>query len=364
MSNDKINEVQGSCIVILFILSSGFILPLGAQAKEDIWIAIFMGMVLCVGIVKVYSHIIGKYNNKSFFKIIETVFGKFIGSIINILYIWYSIHLCGLTVRDFGEFPTSTTLNNTPLFIFMIGIILLAIVAVKEGPGAIGKSAVIVVFFTSPIPIFTILILIPRMDYLNIMPILHCGISNLMKATLSTFTFPFAETLLCIVLIEEIKDKKNAYKSYAKGILIGGMTLVGVTVAELLVIGHNIYANTYFPVYVVASQANLGEFLERMEIVTILATSLATFVKVATCIYFAAKGISTVLNMKRYNHIVTPIGLLILGVSYIVYPSVMAIIGWSTKIYPYYGLVFEVFLPLIILVGIYINKNKKTNVRN
>ncbi|MCT4594538.1 MAG: endospore germination permease [Anaeromicrobium sp.] len=364
MDNNKINEVEVSCIIILFILSSGFVLPLGTQAHEDIWIVIFTGMVLSIGMAKIYSYIVSKYDNKNFFKVIEIVFGKFIGTIINILFIWFGIHLCALTLYDFGEFPTSTTLNNTPLVIFFMGMMILSIWLVKKGPVVIGKSAVIIVFLTSPIPVFTVLLLIPKMDYLNIMPLLHCGLSNFMKGTLSTFTFPFGETFVAIALIEEIKDKKNMYKSYAIGILIGGITLVGVTVSEILVVGHNIYSNTYFPVYVVASQASVGEFIERMEIVTILATSVSSFIKISVCLYFTCKGISTLLNMEKYNYIVSPVGLLIVGIGYRIFPSAMGFVSWGINIYPYYAIVFEVFLPLIVFLGVYINKNKRGKVGN
>lgn len=358
MNQNKLNETQGICVIILFILSAGFIMPLGIPAEEDIWISVFMGMAISIILVKIYTSIINSYENKSFFEIINITFGPIIGNTLNLLFVWYGLHICAFTLRDFGEFPASTTLDDTPLVVIMAVILLMCIWIVKKGQYTIGKSANIIVLLTSPIPIFTILILSPKMDILNIMPILHCGVDNFIKSTFATSVFPFGETMLAITLLEELKNKKNAYKIYVKGILVSGITLVGVTLTEILIIGNKIYANTYFPVYVVASQANLGEFLQRIEIVTLLATGAAGIIKMAVCLFFMSKGLATIFRIKKYNFLVSALGLLSFSLSFLVYSTVINFGRWTYSIYPYYAAVFQIIIPIIILSVIKLKKNR------
>ncbi|MCT4618861.1 MAG: endospore germination permease [Marinisporobacter sp.] len=357
MNKEFISDREGICLVILFISGSSLALPTAAEAGRDLWLAIIIAIIIAIPTVLLYSKLLSLYPGKDLFDIVDIVFGKIVGKLIGIFYIWFSFHLGALVIRDFGEFPITVSIPETPMLVPMIFVTILCIWIVKEGIEVLGRWAKLFVLFNAPLPSILILLLIPQMDIENIQPILYEGFQPLLKGTFSAFTFPFAETVIFTMILPSLKTKKSPYEIYMKGLLLGGMLIAGVSLAEILVIGPDLYGATFFPNHSVARKVHIGQILSRMEVIVILATITAAFLKISVCLLAACRGMMKLFKLEDYRFLVAPIGILMFLLSIIIHKNIMELFEWAT-VWPYYAFPFQVMIPILVLIIVFIKKEK------
>lgn len=365
MSKEHITQKQAIVMMIIFTLGSTLVLGAGGSAKNDIWLAILFSMLMDVPMVFIYARILTIYPYKNLYEILEVVFGKVFGKILALPFIWFAFHLGSLVIRNFTEFIVIVSLPGTPQNVIGIFMTVLCIWAVRAGIEVMGRWTAIML----PILIIVILavtfLFAPILDFSNLKPVLYEGIKPVIDSAFSVFAFPFAETVLFLTILHQLRAKSSPYKVYFWSLLIGGSIILIVSVRTLLSLGVANISILYFPSYASVRLINIGDFLERIEVSVAVVFLIAGFIKISVCLYAASTGIASLLNYQNYRRIVAPIGLSMLIFSAIIYTNTLEMFEWANNIYKYYALPFEVILPLIILISAEIksrlagNKKKK-----
>lgn len=349
MRNEKITNKEAICLLMIFILGSSYILGTGTESKQDAWISVIFGIFMSLPILFIFSRIMSLYPEKGLFEIIEETFGKVAGKVFILLYIWYSFHLGALVVRNFGEFINTVAMPETPKFVPMFCLVMVAIPAVKSGIEVLARTSAYL------LPVILLIILIvqllgfPLLDFNNIKPIFNNGWQLILKGGASTFAFPFAETVLFIGIFSSLKTKKSLYKVFLLGTAIAGFLLVIITLRNILILGP-VQTKFYFPAHVAVSRIRIGDYFERLELTVAVIFVVGVFIKLSICLLVACKGIAHLFHLDDYRSIVIQTGLLMLYFSYCLYYSIMEMGEWAFKVYFYYAFPFQVILPLIILV--------------
>ncbi len=365
MNKEVISDKQGIILVTLFIMGSSLIIGTGTEAGRDSWLAIVVAMFFSFPILMIYARILSLFPNKDLFDILEYVFGKFFGKLIGVTYIWFAFHLGALVIRNFGEFINGVSIPETPETILMIFIALLCAYGIKTGVETLSRwselAIIVLVFFI----IWTILFLIPDMSLNNIKPIFLKGVRPILMGAFSVFSFPFAETILFCMVFSSLRNKKSPYIVYTWGIVLGGTILFLTTLTEILVLGETQFTSAFFPSHITVSRGNIADFIQRSEIIVAISFFGAGFVKVCICLLGACKGVTKTFGCKDYKFIVTPIALLMVNLSYLVYESLIEMSEWAFLVWPYYAFMFQVILPIIIWIGAEIKHKslKNTNTR-
>jgi len=189
------------------------------------------------------------------------------------------------------------------------------------------------------------------MEIRNLKPFIYSGLKPLFNGALSTFTFPFAETVIFMGILYSLKSKKSYYKVYTIGILLGGAIIFSTSVSEMLVLGPDAYASYNFPAYAAVSMIDIKEFITRMEIIVSTTFLIGGFIKISMCTLFCCKGISKLFSFNDYRFLVTPIGILIIITAISSYGSLMEMSEWINETWNSYALFFQVILPIVILIG-------------
>lgn len=359
MRKEKITDKEAICILILFILGSSLIIGGGGEAKNDAWIATIIGIIMVIPMLLVFSRLLLLFPGKDLFDILDITLGKIIGKIVSVLYIWYAFHLGSLVLRNFGEFINTVAMTETPMFVPLLCLGFTSIIAVKLGIEVIGRTCT----YFLPVLLFIILLVqllgIPQFHFNYIKPILGNSFTHILKGGFSTFSFPFAETVLFIGVFSSLKTKKSSLKVYFWGVLISGIITIFITIRNIEVLG-NMLGSFYFPSYTAVSRIHLGSFLQRIEVTVSIVFIFGVFLKSSICLLVACKGIEKLFNLKDYRSIVIQTGLLMIYFSYTIYDNIMVMKYWAFKVYPYYAFPFQVILPIIMWISaeIKIKKNK------
>jgi spore germination protein KB len=350
MGKEHITQKQAIVVMIIFTLGSTLVLGAGGAAKNDIWLAILIAMLMAVPMLLIYSRILTIYPDKSLFEVMELVFGKVFGKILTLPFIWFALHLGCLVIRNFTEFIVIVSLPSTPQNIIAIFMTVLCIWAVRAGIEVIGRWTAIMLPILIAVILAVTFLFAPILDFGNLKPVLYEGIKPVLDSAFSVFAFPFTETVLFLTLLNKLRPKSNPYKVYFWNLLIGGSIILMVSVRTLLSLGVANISILYFPSYASVRLINIGDFLERIEVSVAMIFLFAGFIKISVCLYAASTGLASFLNYENYRRIVAPVGLLMMILSIIIYSNTSEMFEWANNIYKYYALPFEVFLPIIILI--------------
>lgn len=359
--NNKISQKQGILMVVMFIIGSSSLMVMGLEAKNDIWIAILLAGAASVLIMLIYAKLLSVLPNKDFYETLEFFLGKVGSKIVIFLLTWFCFDLCAIVLRNYGQFVITVGLPETPIMVAMLTIIILCAFAVKSGIEVLGRWTESFVLFVIAFLIISVVLLTKNMEINNLLPIYDNGLKPILKGTLGVITFPFAETVVFLLVFPAFKKGVSVKKVFLKGLALGGITILITSLADLLVLGCSISENMYYPTYSAFATTHFGDFIHRLESFAAIVFIVAVFLKVSILLFGAVKGTSRLLGFKNQNFIIIPIMLLVLNFALFSFDSMMYYHEWVFKIWPYYAPVFEIIIPLIVLIIIQIRlKTMKT----
>lgn len=350
MEKEVISQKQAIIIMSTFIIGSSAILGVGTNAKQDVWLAIIIAMVMASLIIIVYGRISSLLPGKNIYEIFEFLFGKVFGKIISLSFLFYAFHLGALIIRDFSEFVRIVSLPETPgcMFIFPAGLLL--IWAVRGGVELLGRF--LAIFF--PVYVFMIITVtclsIPLFDFSNLKPVLYDGLMPVFNVSFKVFSYPFAETVVFLCLMGDIRENSNVYKIYYTSLLLGGFILLVIALRSILVLGIPNRLIQNYASYASTRIIRIGTFLQRIEASIAIVFMISGFTKATVCMYTATKGLSHLFNIKDYRKLAAPIGVLISLFSMIIHKDAAELFEWTEKIYAYYAIPFQIIIPIIVWI--------------
>ena len=362
MQNEVISDKQGIAITATYTLGSALVLGAGLIAKQDAWLAVILGIILTIPIVMMYARILSLFPGNDIFDISQIVLGKIVGKIFCIFFIWFAFFLGTIVLGIFGLFINSMSLTETPQIVPMVMVGILCAYGVKLGIEVLGRWCELFLNFIIVYIVISFLLLLNKMDINNILPVMYNGIKPVLTGAFAAVAYPFAESLVMVMIFTNFKTEKSPYRVFFWGIIISGVIVIIATFRNILTLG-NIVSKFYFPPYIAVSRVNIGDFLQRLEILVALVLLIAGFMQIGSCLFGACKGIAKLFNCDDYRFLVWPIALIMINYSDFILKNTIEMEQWAVKIWRYYAVWFEILLPLIIYIcaEIKVRRNKKDN---
>ncbi|WP_066498509.1 GerAB/ArcD/ProY family transporter [Abyssisolibacter fermentans] len=358
MNKEIITNKQMIILIIMFLAGTTALIIPGMDGKEDFWISIIISILMTIPVVIIISRFNNKLPGKNLFDVIEICFGKYIGKIIMIAYAYYFLEEGTLVLINFGQFVNTAFLNYTPNIVIMISIMLLSVWTVKSGIKVLGKWAefmfIVFLFFI----ISSVLFAIPRMDINNIRPVFYNGINPILKGAFMAFTFPFGEITTFSMVFTKFKEKKSSLKVYLTGLLFGGGIMLIISTTTIFVLGANRSSMLFHPTFTAISRINVFDTIQRIEVVISTVYALGAFIKISIYFFATSKCFAKIFNIEDYKTLVVPIGLFMIILSNILFIGVLDYWDYNAGIWPYYAIIFEMILPIIIFVILQIRSVK------
>lgn len=360
MRREQINDKEGICLLIFFIMGSTLIIGIGGDAKNDAWISGIVSVIMFLPMLLIYSRTLSLFPGKDLFDILSLCFGKILGKTVAIIYIWYSFHLGALVLRNYGEFINTIAMPETPMFASILSLGVVSIIAVRMGIEVLARTTTYLIPLIYFIIGFVFILAIPQLNLSYLKPVLGNGIMPALKGAFSTFTFPFAESVLLIGVFSSLQTKKSPLKVFMWGTLISAVTIITLTVRNISVLG-NMVGAFYFPSYEAVSRISVGEFIQRIEVSVSIVFIFSAFIKCSVCLLVVCIGVGKMFNLGDYRNIVIQTGLLMSYLAYIIYDDIILMKYWAFKVYAYYAFPMEVIIPVILWIFAEIKARKMPN---
>ncbi len=352
----QIGNFGFSVMLIGFLFGSSIILPSATQAKQDSWIAVFLGGSIGTLFFILYFSLFQLYPNLSFFKYTKIILGKYLGTIINMFYLGFFVHLAALVLRNFWSFMATTFYSDTSELILAITIMLVIVFAVFHGIEVISRTLSLIIPTIPLIFLMLYLLLWKEYNFQYLLPIGENGIKPIIEGAFSILTFPFGELVAFTVLLPFLgqtnKTKKILVSTVFFTAIFGTITII-LNTATL-----GILREEYnFPIYEVVKLIEVLDFVERIDAFIMLVWIFSIFAKLSLLFYVVTLGTAEIFQYEDHRPFIIPMSIIITSLSFLVYDNIVEMTIFALNTWPFYAIIFEFIIPFILLL-IALMKNK------
>jgi spore germination protein KB len=350
MSDGVISVKQGVSMIAMYILGTTFLVAPGIEAGQDIWIAYLASMVLSIAVACMYARILGHMPGKDFFGILEGMLGRPLSLIFYILIAIYLFQHASYVLRHFAEYINVAALPGTPLPVSLLSMGLLCALAVFYGIEVLGKWSEWFLIIIATFIIVAMLLLTQDMDLNNLRPVLERGFAPVAKGIWALLSFPFTQTVAFLYILPPARNRREPYRIFLLGLLLGGALLFVPFLSNVLVLGVKSVARLYYPSFSTLAIIRIGNFIQRLEIVATTVFMIAVFLKATVLLMGLFRALSGILKLKDANFILIPVTLLVANYAFNAYRSNMEHqIGIGTYV-PYFAAFHQAIVPIVLLL--------------
>jgi spore germination protein KB len=360
LDNGKISSFQFVVLTTLFTIGSAIlVIPsiLAAESKQDAPIAVLLSIGVGMFIIMIYTALANFFPDMSLVEIIEHLLGKWIGSMVSFTFIFFLFYNASALLTYIGNFMTTQLMPETPIESIMILFMIVVIMGIRLGLEVISRSAEILFFGFAFLFIILVIFISPQIDWKNAQPVFESGVKPMTLTIVYFLSFTFLPIVaLLMIFPARVNQLTNARKGFFIGALIGGTILFIIVLLSILVLGPDQTARHLYPSYVLAEKINIGNFIQRIEVIIAVMWIISLFFKMTLYLYGSIIGFAQILKLKNYRFLTLPFGMIIIPATLVFHPNVVHLKTFDTKTWPSYGITFGLLLPLLLLVIAVIRK--------
>lgn len=350
--NDKISLRQLKILLILDLFSTtSLILPRVAaeSAGRDAWICIIIGTIIASIYVLIITHLTKKFSKETFMEYSERVLGRFLSIILGLVFILKLIISAAFGVRLFSELIKETLLQDTPIEIIILSMLLIISYAARKGfecRARIGEILIFIVF----IPIILILFFaLPEVKISKLMPIMVANPKDILSGGFFiSLTYSSLEFLLIATSFTN-KPNRIKYSSLFSLIFVGifNCFLVFITLGIFGEVGTQ---RQIWPVMTIMQVVKLpGGLIERQDALMISFWILSMFAVLNAYVFYISVLTQGIFKLKEQNFLVLPF-LPVIYLVALIPDNIVQAYDYMKYIMNYSGLLFLVAVPLLIII--------------
>jgi spore germination protein KB len=351
MGNMHLTKRQATILFTLFQIGSAFLLipsTLTAIAKQDAWISVVISVGLFMLCIPIYIAIANQLQGKSMHEYLIALLGKWVGSgIMCVFVICVPILIIIMTLRNLGDFLTTSIMPETPVEIIYVLMLIAVYLIVRAGIVVIGRSVEILFIIIPFLFVLNVASLVPSMKLYNLLPVLEYGWKPVMLASFPLFGFPYLECVVFLYLVSYLKQTHLWNKAVIHSTLISGSMYLVMIIITTAVLSEGVTSNLTYSSYFVVRSISIADFIERYEILITVFWYIAIFFRLSLLLFISAHGLAEVCRLQDANPLLIPIVLFTFVMCYWIWPNTSYVIQFI-QVYPWYAMVFGIIGPAMI----------------
>lgn len=315
--NDKISMYQlmvifAVCMVVPIVRA--FPIRISELCGVSSWFVALIIIIPSVILILLEHKLLNNFKDKegknikihSASDLLDRVYGKYIGSLLKVLYLLWSIMLAGLELRLFGERLISTTFIFAPLKFFLITMLVVVFFLARGKVSSFGRFAEIIFELFLVIFGFICISAVSNIDIQNVWPVTFNRIDKISLAVIEGFSV-FNVISLSAFLGDYVDDMKN-YKKYG----IYTAILSGVVGSLVMFVTTGTFSSKLVeilpqPFFMALKMINLFNVIERIEAVFITFWLVADLMIVLYYIFISSNICKLEFKLSSRKLAVTPI---------------------------------------------------------
>lgn len=321
----------------------------------DSYISTILGAIIGLIPVLIFIYIFNYQIDKPIYQKTKIIFGKTIGTIINIILLIIYFILATTTLFNISNFIISQYLTNTPILLVIIIFTLTAYHTLNKGITTISKISLLYIVIILTLYILATIGLIPEIKLDNLKPVLEYGLKNpLISSTIYTLVLTLP---ICGLLVIPKKQIENTTKTTKYIIITYIITSIMITFMSLVAsssLGKYLLSMYQYPVYTTLKKISIFGFIDRIENFLSIQWILSIFITFTIQIV----NIQSNINKKNNKIINLIIITIIIITSILLFKNNTSFNYYISNTYPYILLILLIIY-IIIFITIIIKKSIK-----
>lgn len=365
MEKKYITKNQFLGIIFLFILSNDMIRGYFVRdIQQHVWLTTAISIPLAIFLFYIYSFIYKNTNNVGFKQAMELIVGKFLSKVLFAIYFLYFSILLFFSLRDLIELIHIYFVPETMILFIAIGILSTLLYMINKDIETFARVSQFLFTLTIiALLLFSfMLIIINKPNFNGFLPFLPNGFKPLIRPILMmTYGTPMGELFVLMVIFQFVKplQQKKAYKSAYLGIFLAGIFLLLITIFNVIFIPSKALVFDICPSMRVWRRIDLESYIQRFDLLVLNIIATHTIIKLFVLLFSSKILLGNIVNIKKNNIYALIIAIIVaVTIHYFSknYNTILTIRFYF--IIPYLNLVFEVGLPLVIVVISFLRKSK------
>lgn len=289
--------VQGSILLIDFTVGI---------TEHQTWLVILAGFAVTTPVILSYAALAKRFPGMNLVQINDMVYGRFLGKVLSIYYIFFILMTLSFNIRDVGELYSTFLMTDTPFIFLLVVFAATCAYAVTKGLEVLARVSHLFVVTELFVIISTFILLIDQMNFSNFLPFFELPFVKIFQGIHIVSTIPFGETVVFLMIMGCLNKTEHAVKNAFLGLLIGGISLLIVAVRNTAVLGRTqtIWTSTSFQSI---RLIDIGTVLTRMDFLIGIAQTILIFLKCSIFLYVLVVSLSQLFGLKSYLPLVLPL---------------------------------------------------------
>ncbi len=348
------DEISLRQLLIIYVLLVGSpairLIPVyvSKAARQAGWLAPTVSLGILLVLFLIFQQFFNKFKKESFLDIVQKIFGKYLGTALNIAYLILITILGALYVRYYSERMVTSLFPNTNSFLF--SVIFLTIIAVVLRSGLAIFARMNEIFL--PIVVLTYLVvnilIFPEVEIDNLYPITYKDIFPVLKASVGTTAILGYVTFL-FILSDKVKGKDKVksfgfHSSYLLAILLSLVVISPVGVFFFVVV-----AKMNLPFFAAVKDISLFGIIERVESSLIAIWTLTDFSIITSFLFVGIHIINWLFKAPSEKPFINMYVVIIYILSMYIAGNIIELINLSNVlVFAIIG--FTIIMPIILFI--------------
>ncbi|MHB1391682.1 MAG: GerAB/ArcD/ProY family transporter [Clostridia bacterium] len=281
-----------------------------AKAAQAGWISPIVCIVPFIALILIIASILNKYEGQSMSEVITSTMGKYLGKLVLVIYLLWTVLLTALYMRYYVERLTSSIYPNINNNVLVILTLIPIAYMLRSGFTVIARMSEILLPFIGAMLVMLSIFLLPRIRIDNILPIYFNDVVPIVKASLSSTAI-----LGFLFLLFFLSDKVVNMKSFK----IFGYIATYVNISSLMlvifitngVLGSSVAQRAPMPVLTAVKQVSILDTIENIESIIVAIWIFADFTLISTFFVVTLNLIKSIFKLSNTKPLINIFAVLI-----------------------------------------------------
>ncbi len=292
--------IMRTFIVISFLP----VLTIGG-AMQDAWISTLLAAIFNLPLIWLIVSLGQRFPQETVFEYAPRLLGPWLGRAAAVPFLWLFLWNAALELRLYSEVIITAFLVETPLIVVVLSMVIVAAAAAICGVEVIGRLVDLLFPLFALAIILALLMALPDADFANLLPVLSRGWAPVLEGTV----IPVAMTAQFVVLLVLLPSlvRPERFTPWALGaVLLSFLALLLVVVMVIATLSAEDGARSFFPFFRMVRSVGIGDFLQRVDALTILPWGLGVFIALSVYLLCGARGIALLFKLNDYRPLIPP----------------------------------------------------------
>ena len=300
---NKINKSEMG--VLTFFMVRAFFIGITLNnliniAKQDSYISMIIAFILGFIPLLLIFYIFNYEPNLSLPKKNIKLFGNILGTIINIVIIWFTFFIILILFSNLVTFIFSQYLNKTPKLVIAIVFICTIIYVLLHNIKTICRLSMILFFFTIILYLLSLIGLFSEISIDNFKPFLESSYINLFKGSYSFITYNILPLYLLLIIPKNDVDNKYFFRNITIGYIIGFISLLVVLITTIGIFGINLSRLYEYPELNALKYVSLIGVSARIDGILIIQWIFDLIIFMIMGMYFILECTKTIFKVNKH----------------------------------------------------------------